>query len=346
MFVMTERADRFTTTDPAELLARARQLCEPGLRDALASLPEPLSTMAAYQFGWCEPDGTPTQAGWGKGLRAALALAAATACGSNPTAAAPAAIAVELLHNFTLVHDDVMDGDRLRRGRPTIWCVWGIPDAICLGDALHASAAQILVTWLPNTVAADAVARLETATAELCRGQSEDYAFETRSGVGVKDYLAMATNKTGTLMGCACALGALCTGADTATIEALDTFGRRLGLAFQIVDDLLGVWGDPTVTGKPAGADLIRRTQSFPVVAALESKNAAAAQLSQLYRSDRPITHRQAARAAADLDAAGDKQATQQQAQQWVSAALAALPEQMAASDLITLAYLVAHRDW
>ena len=258
----------------------------------------------------------------------------------------PAAVAVELLHNFTLVHDDVMDGDLLRRGRATIWSVWGIPNAICLGDSLHASAVQILVNGLPSTSAVDAVARLETASNEMCRGQCEDCAFETRSDVTVQDYLSMATSKTGALMGSACALGALCAGADTATIEALDTFGRRIGLAFQIADDLLGVWGDPAVTGKPAGADLIRRKQSFPVVTAFASHHPGAVELTELYRSDRPITPSQAAHAAAVLDAAGDRQATQQQAEQYVSAALAALPQHMLDSDLFTLAHLAVHRQW
>ncbi|WP_280270763.1 polyprenyl synthetase family protein [Nocardia wallacei] len=341
---MTRTATSFDAHAAETVLGSARRRCEPGLRDAIAELPEPLGRMATYHFGWSDRSGNPTGAGWGKGLRAALSFAAATACGADPVVAVPAAVAVELIHNFTLVHDDVMDADRIRRGRATVWSVWGMPDAICLGDALHAAAVRVLVETLPASVAADSVARVESAAAQLCQGQSEDCSFETRSMVSVDEYLAMAEGKTAALLGCACALGAACAGADAATVTALDTFGRELGIAFQITDDLLGIWGDPGVTGKPAGNDVIRRKRTFPVVAALESNDPAAAELAALYRSGTPITPTRAAHAADLIVTAGGKQRAQQYADQKIDAALAVLADRADVDDLIVLAHLVTHR--
>ncbi|RDI68463.1 polyprenyl synthetase family protein [Nocardia pseudobrasiliensis] len=148
-----------------------------------------------------------------------LTLAAATACGAEPAVAIPAAIATELIH-----------AGRLRCGRATARSVWGIREAICLGDALHTLAIHVLVAQLPNTVTTPAVARLETVVTELCRGQCEDSAFETSHAVSVQDYLAMVMGKTGALIGCACALGGLCARTDTTSVAALETFGHELSL--------------------------------------------------------------------------------------------------------------------
>ncbi|MFI9402982.1 polyprenyl synthetase family protein [Nocardia sp. NPDC052316] len=329
----------------AALLSQARRFCEPGLREAVTALPDPIDRMANYHFGWCDRSGKPTRSGWGKGLRAALVFGAAKACAADPANVAAAAVAVELMHNFTLVHDDVMDCDRLRRGRTTVWAVWGTAQAICLGDALHALAVRVLATTFPGRLGSEAVARLESAAVELCRGQMQDCAFETRPIVGIEDYLTMAAGKTGALFGCATALGALCAGADSSTTAGLASFGRELGLAFQLVDDVLGIWGDPATTGKPAGGDLIRRKQSYPVVAALASETPAAEELSQLYRSRRPITQTEATHAATLVQAAGGRRSAARQVEQRITAAITALPHPMTARDLIDLAHLVGHRD-
>lgn len=342
---MTDSLITSAETQAGTVLAHARRLCEPGLREAITTLPDPLDRMAAYHFGWCDTSGNPTRTGWGKGLRAALVFGAARACGAAPGVAVPAAIAVELMHNFTLVHDDVMDADQMRRGRATVWSVWGVPQAICLGDALHALAIRVLVAALPNPVGAEAVTRLASAIVDLCRGQSQDCAFETRAHVHTDEYLAMAEGKTGALAGCATALGALCAGADAPTTTALETFGRELGLAFQLVDDILGIWGDPATTGKSTGGDLIRRKRSFPVIAALASGTPAAAELTDLYRSTAPITASEAARAATVIQVAGGKQSTSQQADERIAVAIAALPDHTMAQNLIGLAHLVIHRD-
>nr|WP_245998773.1 polyprenyl synthetase family protein [Nocardia pseudobrasiliensis] len=329
----------------AEVLKQARRRCEPPLREAITTLPDPLDLMAAYHLGWRDPEGNPTDRGWGKGLRAALVFAAATACGADARTVVHAAVAVELVHNFTLVHDDVMDADRLRRGRATVWTVWGVPQAISLGDALQALAIRVLTSAWPGAIGAEATSLMSSAIVELCLGQSLDCAFETRSGVRVEEYVAMAQGKTGALTGCATALGALCAGADPATIGRFEAFGRELGLAFQLVDDILGIWGDPAMTGKPIGGDLMRRKRSFPVVAALSSGTAAAAELEKLYRSTTPITVTEAARAAVAVEAAGGRTAAALHADKRVAAAIAALPDPDRARDLLALIRFVTRRD-
>lgn len=341
---MTETTTTLAAGDAERLLARARLLCEPQLREAVDTLPDPLRLMARYHLGFCDSTGAPAQAGWGKGLRSALAFAAATACGADPVVAVPAAVSVELMHNFTLVHDDVMDGDRTRRGRDTVWRVWGIPMAICLGDALHALAIQVLTSGLSGTAAACSITRMESTALEVCRGQCDDTMFETRATVSVDEYLTMATGKTGALMGCACALGGWSAEADTATAAALDKFGRLLGAAFQITDDVLGIWGDPTVTGKPIGTDLIHRKRSFPVVAALASKTPAGVQLSRVYAAERPIMQSEVQHLTALVEAAGGKQEAAQQIDALLCAAAAALPDHMPAAALRLLVELIPDR--
>ncbi|WP_067825179.1 polyprenyl synthetase family protein [Nocardia inohanensis] len=329
---------------PAEILAHARTVLEPVLRDAVLTLPEPLRRMAGYHFGWWDAHGASIRADSGKALRPALAVSAALACDGTAAAAAPAAAAVELVHNFTLIHDDVIDGDELRRGRPAVWQVWGLADAVLLGDALHALAVKILATRLPGGAVVPAVDRLERTVTELCRGQHEDCALEIGCGTSVAAYERMAVGKTGALFGSACALGGLCAGADADTVDRLDRFGRELGIAFQAVDDLIGIWGDPATTGKPS-SDLGRRKRSLPVVAALESGTEAARALAALYRVPGPLSPSEIACAALLIDQCGARRWTEQEAERRIRQAISALPDRPGCADLITLAQLVAHRD-
>ncbi|MGE2817971.1 geranylgeranyl diphosphate synthase IdsB [Mycobacterium heidelbergense] len=321
-----------------DLLRRAQCECAPVLRTAVDWLGEPFETMAAYHLGW-DVGGSS-----GKSIRAALVLGAAAACGDT-SAAAPAAAAVELIHNFSLLHDDVMDQDATRRGRPTVWAVWGQTNAILLGDALHALASRVLADMLRPAVAVRAVLRLQSACVALCVGQFHDCAFETRPAITVDEYLRMAAGKTAELMGCACALGALSARADTETTSALEQFGYQLGLAFQIVDDVMGIWGDPKVTGKPVGNDLFRRKATLPVVAALNSDSEAGFELAQLYQSTAPMTVDDVARATELVEAAGGRQAAHRHIDERSRAAIAALPDRVRSEDLIALAQLVVDRD-
>ncbi|MFC9433050.1 polyprenyl synthetase family protein [Nocardia sp. NPDC057030] len=335
-----------TVNHPAAriLLAQTRAVCAPVLHESVESLPEPMRRMAGYHFGWWDAVGAPVNADRGKSLRPALTVGTAIAYGSTPAEAAPVAAAIELAHNSTLIHDDVIDGDQTRRGRTTVWRVWGTADAIQLGDALHALAIRVL-TRRPTRWTSEAVDRLETALIEVCRGQSEDCAFETRAQIAVDEYVRMAMGKTGALTGCACALGALSAGASPTAVAALDRFGHQVGLGFQFVDDLLGIWGEEATTGKPAGNDLARRKQSLPVVAALASDTAAAVELAGLYRSKLPMTAADVHRAATLIEAAGARESTARHAEQHLAAAIAALPGTPRWDDLIALGHTMIRRN-
>ncbi|WP_031083116.1 polyprenyl synthetase family protein, partial [Streptomyces sp. NRRL WC-3549] len=271
--------------EAAALLEHTRTVVDPHLRAAVDTLPGAIRRVALYHFGWQDADGTPASGQAGKAIRPALVLAAARALGGSQESALRAAVAVELVHNFTLLHDDVIDEDATRRHRPTAWAVFGVPDAVIAGDALLALAQRLLAED-PHPASARASARLSACVIELCAGQQADCALEEREPLDVTldECLTMATAKTGALLGCACALGALCAGADEPAVGAMDGFGREAGLAFQLIDDLIGIWGDTARTGKPVGADLAAHKKSLPVVAALTSGTAAAGELATLYR--------------------------------------------------------------
>ncbi|MFI1015281.1 family 2 encapsulin nanocompartment cargo protein polyprenyl transferase [Streptomyces sp. NPDC020965] len=336
--------------DAVDLLERTRDAVDPGLRAAVDSLPGPLRRVARYHFGWERADGTPDTGAEGKAIRPALVLAAAGALGGGgePVGAAlRAAAAVELVHNFTLLHDDVIDDDPVRRHRPTAWTVFGTADAIITGDALHALALRLLAED-HHPAAAPAAERLGACVIELCAGQQTDCALESRppDEVSLGECLAMATAKTGALLGCACALGALYAGAGPEETGALDAFGREAGLAFQFIDDLIGIWGDPGRTGKPAGADLAARKKSLPVVAALTSGTDAGAELAELYRG--PMTGAAVRLAADAVERAGGRDWAQLQAADRMARAVQelsrAVPDLTAAGDLLALAEFVTRR--
>ena len=204
----------------------------------------------------------------GKLLRPSLCLWAALASGGEIGDAMPGALAVEWIHNFTLVHDDVQDGDRLRRHRPTVWAVWGEHQAINAGDAMCAQAFALLSGPGPHEERRlRCVSLLAGAVQRVVEGQCLDLAHEGNPELATSAYLRMARLKTGALLGASLAIGAVLAGAGGTLAGALGRAGETLGLAFQVRDDWLGVWGDPAVTGKPAG-DLARRKVTYPVVAA------------------------------------------------------------------------------
>ncbi|ARF79761.1 family 2 encapsulin nanocompartment cargo protein polyprenyl transferase [Kitasatospora aureofaciens] len=333
--------------EAADILARARRLVDPVLRAAVDSLPGTMRKVAGYHFGWWEADGTPSEASSGKAIRPALVLAAAQALGGTPGTAVAAAAAVELVHNFTLLHDDVIDRDDTRRHRPTAWRVFGTTEAILAGDAMHSLALR-LVAEDAHPAARGSIRRLADCVVELCEGQQIDCAFEQRNDVSLAECLAMAEAKTGALLGAACAMGALYGGGSEETAQAMDGFGREIGLAFQLIDDLIGIWGDPAVTGKPVGADLVARKKSLPVVRALGSGTAEGARLAELYALERPLGPEELAQCAAAVEAAGGRGWAQGESCERMAAAMAqlalAVPEPSAADELLALAELVTRR--
>lgn len=256
-----------------DILERCQTLVTPALHAAVDRLHPRVGLAAAFSLGWCDADGSPAEGSTGKGLRPALAVLSAQAAGASPRAATAAAVAVELVHAFTLVHDDIMDGDERRRHRPSVWRAFGTGSAVLAGDALLALAVDVLSDAARPCAAASARV-LSGTLVELVNGQAEDLSFEERpwtgpDAVGVEEYTAMSRRKTGSLLGCASALGALSADAPAPSVDAMTMAGRHLGLAFQAVDDLLGIWGDPAVTGKPVFSDLRRRKKTLPVLFAL-----------------------------------------------------------------------------
>ncbi len=291
----------------ADILAWSRATVDAALRNAVAELPASARRVASYHFGWCDSGGKPVSGDTGKAVRPALALLCAQAVGGDPEAAIPAAVAVELVHNFSLLHDDVMDRDLMRRHQPAAWTVFGAADAILAGSALLSLAFQCLAQG-SGELGGEGVRRLHQSVAELCHGQSLDLSFEQRGQVEIAESWAMSAAKTGALLSCACSLGALAGGATAGQVRLLGGFGDHLGLAFQFVDDLLGIWGDPAVTGKPAHSDLMSRKKSLPAVAALNSETAPGQEVARFYRRPEPFQPGELAAIAELIEQAGARE--------------------------------------
>lgn len=236
--------------------------------------------MMRYHLGWADERLQPTDAPTGKRLRPLVALLVAEALGSPaapPTAVVPVAAALELLHNFTLVHDDIEDGDATRHHRPTVWSIWGEAQGINAGDGMHVIATLALLDAQQAGLEPGCMLRLARRFAEaslvITEGQHLDLAFTDAPDVSVEEYLDMVERKSAALIGCAAAMGADAVGAPLGTVEAMQAFGIAVGLGFQVRDDVLGMWGAPGVTGKPT-SDLVRRKRTLPLLRALETSSA------------------------------------------------------------------------
>lgn len=229
--------------------------------------------MLTYHMGWTG-DGAGPEA-TGKRIRPLMLLLCASSCGTDWHSALPAAAAIELVHNFSLVHDDIQDNSPRRRGRDTVWVKWGAPMAINIGDALFVISNQAIIDLkedYPAEIVVKAAEILNNTCLELTRGQFLDISYEERNDLTVEDYWPMIAGKTAALLSASCHLGSLLGAADESKQEAYRSFGHYLGLAFQVQDDILGIWGDETVTGKSAASDLVEGKNSLPVLAGLGKK--------------------------------------------------------------------------
>jgi geranylgeranyl diphosphate synthase type I len=328
-------------------LDRSRAQAVPALQAAVARLDPECCRAASYHFGWCDADGVPADGNGGKAIRPALALLGAEAVGAPAEVALPGAVAVELVHNFSLLHDDLLDGDLERRHRRTVWAIWGAATAILTGDALLALAHEIVLeSGSPGARRAGGL--LAEATRELTRGQVQDLAFERRHDVTLDECIEMASAKTGSLLAASVGIGAILAGAPESTVEALVRFGREFGLAFQLVDDVLGVWGDPAVTGKPVYSDLRSRKKSLPVVFAVQGADGDG-DLATWLRGDDEPAEAGLARVADLLDHAGARLWALDEARARMGAAERALSDvdikPSARTELLQLARFVVERD-
>lgn len=251
--------------------------------------------MFHYHLGWVDETLAPVGTVGGKRLRPLLCLLSCQALDGDLCQALPAACAIELIHNFSLVHDDIQDGSRTRRGRRAVWDIWGMNQGINVGDGLftlaHLALHRLSGRGVPPRRQQAVSLALDQACLALCEGQFFDMAFEGRLDVDLDQYLWMIRRKTAALLATATQVGAILATDDARTIGRWSQFGEHLGVAFQIQDDILGTWGDEQVTGKSAASDIRDRKKTLPIVYALNQseQRRAAGQLSDLYARPAPL---------------------------------------------------------
>jgi geranylgeranyl diphosphate synthase, type I len=304
--------------------------------------------MSGYHMGWLDETGRLARTqGAGKLVRPSLCLWACEACGGSVDEAMPAATALEWLHNFTLIHDDIQDNDVARHGRPTLWTIWGAAQGINAGDALHALAFRALSTaHVDPQRGIRAVHALSRATLEVVEGQCLDLSMEGSVQVPLRGYVRMVRAKTGALLGASLEMGALMAGAPDRTVRRFRRAGYTLGLAFQMRDDWLGTWGDSELTGKSSAGDVHRRKASLPMVVAYavlpKSRRGALAQAFAQKNDEATLTIREL------LDEAGGAELTRATPQRFAQRAILEMRHcgiaQPALEDFEELAHYVANR--
>lgn len=319
-----------------EAFARLLPLVEGELQEMVRASHYSLSDyygMMQYHMGWVDSDLKPIKSQGGKRLRPVLCLLCCEAAGGDVEQAVPAAAAVELVHNFSLVHDDIEDGSHYRRGRRAVWDLWGAAQAINAGDGLFVLARQTLHRLVDRGVSLaryQAVGQaLDRACLLLCEGQHFDMSFEERLDVDRDQYLAMIRRKTATLLATAAQMGVLVASDDPVLAARYYRFGENLGLAFQIQDDVLGIWGDEKHTGKSTATDIRDKKKTLPVVYVLNhpDERLPARQLLDIYRQPAPLGARDIEAALTILDRAGARQYAEEMARGYHAQALASLDE-------------------
>ena len=240
--------------------------------------------MMHYHMGWADEQFQPAHVKSGKRIRPILCLLTCAAAGGDWQQAVPAAAAVEILHNFSLIHDDIEDASSTRRGRTTMWQIWGIELAINSGDAMfalaHVALGRLMERGVDAAIVVQALRRFDEMCVRLTQGQHADISFEKRDQVSVDEYIEMITGKTAVLLSHCAELGALIADCNAETVAHYATFGRNLGLAFQVIDDILGIWGDEALTGKSAATDIATKKKTLPVLHGLAQDET----LCQLYQ--------------------------------------------------------------
>ena len=304
-----------------QVLNRVMELVEPELVNSVKKLSNELLPVIEYHFGWKTIKGIEAPEDTGKRLRPSLAVLSAEAVGRDMEVAIPGAVAVELIHNFSLIHDDIIDGDKERRHRPSAWTAFSIEDALIAGDALHTLAFQVLLEEnTPERV--QAARRLVDATTTMISGQAADMTFDDLPTISFEECLKMEAAKTGALLGYSSSVGAILSGADENTCNALEVFGYELGLAYQAVDDVLGIWGDPKITGKPAGNDLREKKKSMPVSIVLSANNSDSEKLLEIFSTKEDLDEEEIVRASALIENAGGREATLEEADKHLKRAI------------------------
>ncbi len=337
-----------------DFLGKYQEPVQAALRDRLAGFPPPIGTMLRYHMGWESPSGVPEEYASGKRLRPALCLFTCEAYGGDIADALPAAVALELIHNFSLIHDDIQDQDLERHGRGTVWSIWGKPSGVVAGNALRTVADATVYDLRQAGASSQAV--LETTQTltgrclELVEGQRMDLSFEDRLNVTPDEYLDMVARKTGALVEAAMRMGALLGGASMEQADRAARCGRLLGLTFQARDDVLGIWGDPVLMGKATGADIRRRKKSLPVVFGFtQSTGEAKERLERIYGADEAMGEAEVSEVMGILDRLDALEYAQSVAEEKSALAMGVAREAglsgEALEELQDLAHFFAHRD-
>ncbi len=294
------------------------------LVSAPSSLYDPYYGIFAYHLGWVDQNLAPDRVDSGKRLRPLMCLLSCEAVGGDWQPALPVAAAIELAHNFSLIHDDIEDQSDERRGRTAVWKVWGLAQGLNAGDGMFVLARLALdhlcERGLSQAKTCAVSFLFDRATLALCQGQYLDLGFESRLDVSVDEYLQMIEGKTAALISAATHIGAVLATDDEAISSAFAVFGKNCGLAFQIVDDILGIWGDPRVTGKSTASDILTKKKSLPVIFGLEHSPA----LYEIYGQEHIPTD-QVPHVLALLDEVGARQFSQAKANEYRAAALGAI---------------------
>ncbi len=283
--------------------------------------------MFKYHLGWMNQNLEPTKADTGKRIRPLVCLLACEATSGDWHRALPIAAAIELVHNFSLIHDDIEDQSDERRGRPAVWKVWGLAQGLNGGDGMF-MLARLALDYMPRRgFSAEKCAQMnlefDASTLAVCHGQFLDLSFESRLDVTTDEYLKMIRGKTGALVSASAKLGAIVGTDDSKMIDAFARFGENMGLAFQITDDVLGSWGDPAVTGKSAATDILSKKKALPAVIGLSHPQHGAA-LREIYTKP-TLEPDDVKQVLAILDAVNAREQTQHRALEYQASALAAL---------------------
>lgn len=267
--------------------------------------------MQEYHLGWRDAALNASAADSGKLIRPRLCTLACQATGGKPEQALPLAAALQLLHDFTLIHDDIEDASPTRRGRETVWQLWGVPQAINAGDGMFVLAQLSVLRLLDVGVEAATVVelsrRFNDMVVRICEGQYLDMTFETRLDITESDYLGMISRKTATLIASATGLGAILGQGTAEHCKQLYRFGEALGLAFQIEDDILGIWGLEAATGKPEAHDIWGRKKSLPIIHALSHAEPAEREELLAIYEEPELTQAQVDTVRAALDRSGSR---------------------------------------
>lgn len=306
------------------VVERARAYCRAGLQDAVEQLPSMLARICGYCLGWCEADGTPIASRGSRTLQASMVMLAADATGTDPASAVPGAVAVELIHNFSILHDDIIDGDQVRRDRPTAWTVYGIGPTLAAGDALMVKAFQTLLA-VPS-VGSAAAELLATAVNRMIATIDSEAEFDRRPAADIRivDYLATCEGKGGALLGVGAVLGTMLCGMPEREGHGLRQAAHYAGTAWQAMNDLENIWGNTALVGKPGFQDLRQHKHTLPVIAALQSGHPTVTSLEALLHKE-PMTADDLQQAADLIETAGGKAFAEKIARDYLDRALSTL---------------------